>query len=81
MGLITLMFVLQTILHVILWYQAWFAFIKHGNTPDDVLAALVMADPTATNIAIGTLNDLLGTLRMVIADSIMVRVSALFIPS
>jgi hypothetical protein len=72
MGLIVLMFALQTIHNVCNWYITWLGFVYYGNAPDQALDALE-GDGTrlSLRIVISTV-DLLTTLRLAIADSIMV---------
>jgi hypothetical protein len=73
MGLIVLMFALQTIHTTCDWYILWLSFIYYGNTPNQALDALEV-DPARVSLeVVRSMFDLLTTLRLGIADSIMVR--------
>jgi hypothetical protein len=73
MVLIVLMFVLQTISNVCNWYITWLAFIYYGDAPDQALDALRVDETTSLSLlVIGSMFDLISTLRLAIADSIMV---------
>jgi hypothetical protein len=72
MGLIVLMFVLQTIHIVCDWYLAWLGFIYYGNASDQALDVLQEDEARVSIHVIGSVTQLLTTLRLVIADSIMV---------
>jgi hypothetical protein len=77
MGLIVLMFVLQTIHSACEWYITWLGFIYYSDTPDQALNAL-LAIPTNRPLLITVLMaDLLTTLRLAIADSIMASIRVL----
>ena len=80
MGLIVLMFVLQTVHSACNWYPTWLGFIYYSNAPDQALDALAV-DPlmNLTLQVTGSMNDLLSTLRLAIADSIMVSNHPLFL--
>ena len=73
MGLILLMFFLQTINIIANWYIAWLGFIYYSDSPDKALDALEVDAFTSLLLqAISSMFDLLLTLRLAIADSIMV---------
>jgi hypothetical protein len=69
------MFVVQTIHNVCSWYTIWLGFIKYDGRSDQAINALLGVEDTPANIAITGLQDLLTTLRIGIADSIMVGFS------
>jgi hypothetical protein len=73
MGLILLMFALQTIHSGCQWYITWLGFIYYSDSPEQALDAFQI-DPLTTlwlRVA-ASLGDLITTLRLAIADSIMV---------
>jgi hypothetical protein len=72
MGLIVLMFALQTIDNICNWYIVWLGFIYYDNAPDQALGALQMDETVLSLRVVGSMTDLLITLRLAIADSIMV---------
>jgi hypothetical protein len=73
MGLIFLMFSLQTIHNVCGWYTVWLGFIYYGDAPDQALDALEVDELTSLSLqVVGSMTGLLTTLRLAIADSIMV---------
>ena len=73
MCLIVLMFVLQTIHNICTWYITWLGFIYYSNAPDQALHALEKNGITSLTLhALVSMNILLTTLRLAIADSIMV---------
>ena len=77
MGLIVLMFALQTMHSACDWYIVWLGFIYYSNAPDQ--ASDVFELDGATSLAlriVGSILELLTTLRLTIADSIMVSTSA-----
>jgi hypothetical protein len=79
MGLIVVMFVLQTIHMACEWYTTWLGFIYYSNAPDQALDALEVDELTSLSFqVIGSMEDLLATLRLAIADSIMVSTHPLF---
>jgi hypothetical protein len=76
MGLIVLMFVLQTIDNICDWYIAWLGFIFYGDASDQGLDALQVDGGTSLSLlVVGSMLDLLVALRLAIADSIMVSTS------
>jgi hypothetical protein len=80
MGLIMLMFAIQTIDNIGNWYIAWLGFIYYSNAPDQALDALVVDGVTSLSLrVVGSMFDLLLTLRLAIADSIMVSAHLLII--
>ena len=72
MGLIVLMFSLQTIHMICDWYIIWLGFIYYSNAPDKALDALRVDGTRLSLRVVGSMEDLLTTLRLAIADSIMV---------
>ena len=72
MGLIVLMFTLQTIHSACDWYIAWLGFIYYDNMPKTALDALRMDEANLSLRVVGSISHLLTTLRLAIADSIMV---------
>ena len=73
MGLIAVMFALQTI-HVIgNWYIAWLGFIYYSDAPDQALDALEVDEARLSLRLVQSMADLLTTLRLAVADSIMVN--------
>jgi hypothetical protein len=76
-SLIVFMFVLQTVHDVCIWYILWLAFIKNGGSPDQALTVLEGVPVSNTIIAIISFGDLHTTLRLAIADGIMVHLLSL----
>jgi hypothetical protein len=72
MGLIVVMFALQTIRNIGNWYITWLDFIYYGDAPDQALDALEIDGLKLSLRVIGSMFDLFTTLRLAIADSIMV---------
>jgi hypothetical protein len=72
MGLIVLMFALQTTHIVCDWYISWLGFIYYSNTPEKALNALLVDGTVLSLRVVGSMVNLLTTLRLAIADSIMV---------
>jgi hypothetical protein len=73
MGLIMLMFTIQTIDNIGNWYITWLGFIYYSNAPDQALDALEVDGVASLSLrVVGSIFDLLLTLRLAIADSIMV---------
>jgi hypothetical protein len=75
MVLVLVMLVLHTIHKAVSWYQTWLAFIFYG---DDLVKGTMIIQGiiiTPTLNAIYTMQDLLNTLRLGIADGIMVSLS------
>jgi hypothetical protein len=70
MGLIVLMFVLQTIHSACLWYLTWLGVVYYGESTSDTLEGDELT--SLSLLAINSMSDLLTTLRLAIADSIMV---------
>jgi hypothetical protein len=77
MGLIVLMFALQTIDNIANWYITWLGFIYYGDAPDQALDALEVDGATFSLRVVASMTDLITTLRLAIADSIMVSTSTL----
>ena len=72
MGLIVLMLALQTIHVICNWYITWLGFIYYGNAPDQALDTLELHGTSLLLQVVLSMVDLLTTLRLAIADSIMV---------
>jgi hypothetical protein len=72
MWLIMVMFALQTIHNICKWYITWLGFIYYGNTPAQALDALQLDGEILLFRVIASMADLITTLRLAIADSIMV---------
>ena len=72
MGLIVLMFALQTIHNICNWYITWLGLIYYSDAGDQALDALEVDGAKLSLRIVGSLVDLLTTLRLAIADSIMV---------
>ena len=73
MGLIVLMFALQTVHNACNWYTAWLGFIYYSSAPDQALEVLDADGLTSLSLQIiRSMGDLLIMLRLAIADSIMV---------
>jgi hypothetical protein len=72
MGLIVVMFALQTIHNICDWYIIWLGFIYYSDAPDQALDALQVDGARLSLRVVGSMFDLLITLRLGIADSIMV---------
>jgi hypothetical protein len=73
MGLVVLMFVLQTIHNICNWYITWLGFIYYSDMPDQALNALEVDQLVMLSLeVIVSIFDLLITMRLAIADSIMV---------
>jgi hypothetical protein len=58
------------------WYMVWYALIKHESTSYDILVHLYFQSRTGTVLI--ALNYLWTTLRITIANSIIVRMHFLF---
>jgi hypothetical protein len=78
MGLIVLMAAIQTIRNACQWYIMWLSFIYYSNSPDQALGALEIDETNLSLFVIGSMIDLLTTLRLAIADSILVSTRLLF---
>jgi hypothetical protein len=73
MGLIVLMFALQTIHNIGNWYITWLGFIYYSDAPDQALDALKVDGLAKLSLhVIDSMFNLLTTMRLAIADSIMV---------
>jgi hypothetical protein len=72
MGMIVVMFALQTIHNIGNWYIIWLGFIYYSDAPDQALDALQMDGAKLSLQVILSMFDLLIMLRLAIADSIMV---------
>ena len=72
MGLIVLMFALQTIHIICNWYTVWLGFIYYSDAPDQALDALKVDGAVLSLRIVGSIFNLLTALRLAIADSVMV---------
>jgi hypothetical protein len=72
MGLIVVMFALQTIHNIGNWYIAWLGFICYSDAPDQALDALEVDEAKLWLLVVGSMYDLLVMFRLAIADSVMV---------
>ena len=72
MGMIVLMFALQTIHNMCNWYITWLSFIYYSDAPDQALETLEEDGARLSVRVFDSMEDLLTTLRLAIADSIMV---------
>ena len=72
MGLIVLMFTLQTIDTICNWYITWLGFIYYGDAPGQALDALEVDGAKLLLRVVESMIVLLTNLRLAIADSIMV---------
>jgi hypothetical protein len=74
--LIVLMFALQTIDSICGWYIAWLGFVHYGDNLDQAVSALQVDEEISFSLhVLASMVDLLATLRLAIADSIMVSTS------
>jgi hypothetical protein len=72
MRLIVLMFAIQTIVNICYWYITWRGFIHYSNAPDQALDTFEGDDAKLLLRVIDSVFVLLSTLKLAIADSIMV---------
>jgi hypothetical protein len=73
MCLIVVMFALQTIHNICNWYITWLGFIYYSDVPDKALDALEVDDLAMLSLRIlDSMFDLLTTMRLAVADSILV---------
>ena len=70
--LILSMFLAQTIYNITITYILWFAFIKHGDTPEDTLSVLELNRPEQTVFILAALLTFLRAFKVGVADAIMV---------
>jgi hypothetical protein len=75
MMLIAAMYVNQSIIISISWYSSWLAYIKYGGSSEAVTVFYQTEDTPVTLLYLIAVKDFLGTVRMGIADSIMVFIS------
>jgi hypothetical protein len=75
MGLIVVMFALQTIHNIGDWYITWLGFIYYSDVPDQALDALEVDGTKLSLQIVDSMCPLLITMRLTIADSIMVSTS------
>ena len=74
MMLIVAMYVNQSILISINWYLSWLSHIKYGGVPEAVAFLYQTEDTPFTLLYLIGTENLLVTIRLAIADSIMVLV-------
>jgi hypothetical protein len=73
MVLILVMYINESALAVLDWYCGWLAYVKYSGSEDQAAAILVLSEETPlTMLNINSVTYLLATLRLGIADSIMV---------
>jgi hypothetical protein len=73
MGIIGLMWLLQTVHSVCNWYQNWLGWVKYGGSSDEAVGALRGVPTTRAMFIVDVLEDIGTILRPAIADSIMVH--------
>jgi hypothetical protein len=66
------MFIVETVQNVCWWYRTWLGFIVYDGTTDLALDALDTVASTPTLLVLTAMEDLSTTIRLGIADSIMV---------
>jgi hypothetical protein len=75
MILILVIYTMETVEQVFGWYGIFLAFIKYRGSDDEALAVFISSPDTPLSLLyMGAVNALFSTLRLVIADSIMVFV-------
>ena len=67
------MWILQTVHNVCNIYENWVAFIQYGDTTDGTTAVLDEEIITRPLVAVYAVGPLMGTIRLAIADGIMVN--------
>ena len=73
MILILAMYINETVMVVLDWYLAWLAYVKYGGSNDRALSVILLSEESPlTVINIVAVNNLFVTVRIGIADSIMV---------
>jgi hypothetical protein len=73
MVLLLVMYVNQTVQVAFIWYFGWLAYVKYSGSNDQALAVFYSSEETPlTELYITAVYLLLTTLRLGIADSIMV---------
>jgi hypothetical protein len=73
MILILVMYINETVTIALDWYLAWLAYVKYSASNDQALAILLLGDDTPlTVLNIAAVHILLITIKVGIADSIMV---------
>jgi hypothetical protein len=72
MMLIAAMYINQSILASINWYMSWLAYIKYGDSSDAVSVLNGAEDTPVTVLYLLAVQALLGSIKVGIADSIMV---------
>jgi hypothetical protein len=73
MALILVMYINDTALSALDWYLGWLAYVKYSGSEDQVAALFGLSEETPlTVLYIGAVTNLLETLKLGIADSIMV---------
>ena len=73
MTLVLAMYVNETVVAALNWYLGWLAFVKYSGSNDQALAVFFFSEETPRTVLY--MNDvavLVATLRLGIADSIMV---------
>jgi hypothetical protein len=73
MILILVMYINQSALVAVIWYLGWLAYVKHSGSEDQATAIFLPSEETPlTVLNITAVTTLLVTLKLGIADSIMV---------
>jgi hypothetical protein len=73
MALILVMYINESALTALNWYLGWLAYVKYSGSEDQAAAIFLLSEETPlTVLYIGGVTYLLTTLRLGIADSIMV---------
>jgi hypothetical protein len=73
MVLILVMYINESALAALDWYLGWLAYVKYGGSEDQAAAIVGLPEKTPlTVLYIDSVSFLLATLRLGIADSIMV---------
>ena len=73
MTLILVMYIIESAMVSVNWYMGWLGYVKYSSSNDQALAVFVPSEETPlTVLYMIAVVSLLGTLRLGIADSIMV---------
>jgi hypothetical protein len=73
MTLILAMYIIETVTVALSWYTGWLAYVKYSGSNNQAMAVIVISEDTPlTVLNINAVTSFLVTLRLGIADSIMV---------
>jgi hypothetical protein len=73
MNLILVMYINETALVSLNWYRGWLGYVKYSSSEDQVVAIFATSEETPlTELYMFAVTNLFTTLRLGIADSIMV---------